>query len=304
MKKILITGATGSIGKKLVNKLSADGHQLTIFTRDINKAKEIVPEANEFVEWNYKHPEKWKSELEEKDIIIHLAGANLGDRRWNASFKEKAYNSRVLSTKNLVSAINSLKIKPQLFISPSAVGYYGDRGEELLTETSAPANDFLAKLCIDWENETAEVENSGIRRVSVRTGLVLSKNEGLIKKFYLPFKLFVGGPLGNGEQWFPWLHIDDIVNIYSHIIYNDNIKGPLNAASPGIVRMNEFANVLGKVLKRPSFFKVPKFALRIIAGELGEHAIDSQRISVEKLLNSGYKFKYGNLEEALTDLFK
>ena len=303
-KKILITGGTGSIGSKLVKKLVRRGDKVSLFTRDIRKAKKLVPDATEYIEWDYSYPEKWKYFLEHKDVIIHLAGLNLGSKRWNQEFKKKAYNSRIISTRNLIEAVKSVEQKPEAFICSSAVGYYGDRGEEILTEDSEPADDFLAKLCIDWEKEAAEVEKFGVRRVSIRTGLVLDKNEGLLKKFYLPFKMFIGGPLGNGNQWFPWLHIDDIVGIYIHAIDNENISGALNAASPGIVRMKEFTKQFGKALNRPSLFPVPEFMLKIVAGELGEHATDSQNVSVEKLLKSGYKFKFDNLESTLKDLLK
>ncbi len=303
-KKILITGATGSIGSRLTEKFFRRGDSVSVFTRNPTKAKKILPNASEFIEWDYSYPEKWKYFLDRKDVVIHLAGLNLSSKRWNDKFKKKAYESRIISTRNLIEAIETVEQKPKVFICSSAVGYYGDRGEELLKEDSNPADDFLAKLCIDWEKEAAEVDKSGVRRVSVRTGLVLSKGEGLLKKLYLPFKLFVGGPLGNGNQWFPWLHIDDIVGIYLHAIDNENISGVLNAASPGIVRMKEFTRQFGKILNRPSLFHVPKFAIKLVAGELGNHATDSQNISVEKLLECGYKFKFENLEAALKDLLE
>ena len=170
--------------------------------------------------------------------------------------------------------------------------------------TSSPGNDFLANLCKDWEKEAGKVEELGVRRVSIRTGLVLMKDEGVLKQMLLPFKLFIGGPLGNGRQWFPWIHVDDIVGIYLHAIDNLKVTGAINGASPGIVTMKEFAKQFGKVLNRPSLFPVPKFALKLVAGELGEYAVMSQRTSVEKILNAGYKFKFENLKEALRDILK
>lgn len=304
MKKIIITGATGAIGQRLVMKLFAGGNKITVFTRDPAKAKKIISEPVEFIEWDYDYPEKWKYFLEQKDAVVHLAGINLSSKRWNEKFKQLAYKSRVDSTKFLVEAIKTTEAKPKAFICASGVGIYGSHSEELLTEDSKPADDFLAMLCKDWETEAARVENSGVRRVSIRTGVGLSPGEGLMKKFTLQFKLFAGGPLGNGNQWFPWIHIDDIAGIYLHGIFNESIEGPLNAASPGIVRMKEFARVFGKVINRPSLFPVPEFILKLIAGELGERATDSQNISVDKLLRSGYKFKFENLEEALSDLLK
>jgi len=162
----------------------------------------------------------------------------------------------------------------------------------------------MAKICKDWEAEAQKVEQFGVRRISIRTGLVLVKDEGLLKQLYLPFKLFAGGPLAGGKQWFPWIHLDDIVRVYLLAVDNETITGAINAASPGIVRMKEFVRNLGKVLNRPSIFPIPKFAMKIVAGEVADYAVMSQRTSVEKIIKSGYKFKFEELEVALKDLLK
>jgi hypothetical protein len=303
MKKIVITGATGSIGRILMQKLIARKDEVIIFTRNTENARKKSPNTVKYVKWDYKNPEEWKDHLNGVDTVIHLAGANLSSKRWNEEFKKLAYDSRVLSTRNLVQAISFVEKKPKTFICASAVGYFGNRYDEILNEESLPGNDYMANLCKDWEAEAAKVEQFGVRRISVRTGLVLSKDEGVLKQLYLPFKLFVGGPLGNGRQWFPWIQIDDIVGIYLQAIDNADLTGAVNAASPGIVRMNEFAKTFGKVLHRPSLFKIPKFAMKIVAGEVADYAVMSQRISANKILNAGYKFKFENLEEALRDLF-
>ena len=303
MKKIVITGATGSIGRILMQKLIARKDEVIIFTRNTENARKKSPNTVKYVKWDYKNPEEWKDHLNGVDTVIHLAGANLSSKRWNEEFKKLAYDSRVLSTRNLVQAISFVEKKPKTFICASAVGYFGNRYDEILNEESLPGNDYMANLCKDWEAEAAKVEQFGVRRISVRTGLVLSKDEGVLKQLYLPYKLFVGGPLGNGRQWFPWIHIDDIVGIYLHAIDNADLTGAVNAASPGIVRMNEFAKTFGKVLHRPSLFKIPKFAMKIVAGEVADYAVMSQRTSVNKILNAGYKFKFESLEEALSNLF-
>ena len=303
MKKIVITGATGSIGRILMQKLIARKDEVIIFTRNIEKAKSEIPDAVRYVKWDYQKPDEWKDQLTGVDAVVHLAGANLSSKRWNEEFKKLAYDSRVLSTRNLVQAISFVEKKPKTFICASAVGYYGNRYDEVLSEESLPGNDFMANLCKDWEKEAEKVEELGVRRVSVRTGLVLSKDEGVLIQLYLPYKLFVGGPLGNGRQWFPWIQIDDIVGIYLQAIDNADLTGAVNAASPGIVRMNEFAKTFGKVLHRPSLFKIPKFAMKIVAGEVADYAVMSQRTSVNKILNAGYKFKFESLEEALSNLF-
>lgn len=308
MKKIIITGATGSIGRKLVKELTARGDEVTIFTRSPEKTENKIANVKKYVKWEYDNFNSWTDELNGVETVVHLAGANLGAKRWNDEYKKLAYDSRIISTRNLVEAIKSVEVKPKVFICASAVGIYGNRYDEILDETSEPGNDFLANLCKDWESEAAKVENLGVRRVCVRTGLVLYKNEGLMKKLVPSFKMFLGGWLGNGKQWFPWIHIDDIIGIYLHAIDNESADGGLNdavnAASPGIVANKEFSKTLGKVLSRPALLPVPKIALRIISGELGSYVTDSQRISVDKILNSGYKFKFENLEVALRNLLK
>ena len=302
--KILMTGATGSIGQYLVRELTTRGDEVTIFTRNPEKAGQKLPGVKKFVKWDYERLDEWVNDLHGTDAVVHLAGANLGAKRWNKEYKKLSYDSRIISTRNLVEAIKSVEQKPKVFICASAVGIYGNRYDEVLDENSSPGNDYLANLCNDWEKEVQKVEQFCVRRVSVRTGLVLMKDEGVLKQMLLPFKLFIGGPLGNGKQWFPWIHIDDIVGIYKHAINNENVAGAINGASPGIVRMKKFANTLGKVLKRPSLFPVPKSTLKLAVGELADYAVMSQRTSVEKILNAGYKFKFENMEAALRNLLK
>jgi uncharacterized protein (TIGR01777 family) len=304
MKRIVITGGTGLIGKKLADSLIDRGDEVIIFTRNAEKTKSIFPKAMECVEWNYQYPEQWKSKLENTDAVIHLAGINLFSKRWNDEFKRAVLESREISTKNLVEAIKSCTNKPEVFVSASGIGYYGDCGETVLNESSPKGNDFLSYVCEVWECESENVEASGVRSVQVRTGLVLSPKDGALKQMLPAFKLFAGGPLGDGKQWTSWLHIDDIVGIYLHAIDNKILSGAINAASPNPVRMNEFANTLGKVLKRSSLFPVPKFILRLIVGEAAEVVTASQRVDSEKLLKTGYQFKFKNLEAALLDLLK
>lgn len=304
MKKIIITGATGSIGKNLAQQLIARGDEVIIFTRNPDKAKEKIINAKRHVKWEYEKINAWLYDLNSVDVVVHLAGANLGAKRWNEYYKKLAYDSRIISTRNLVEAIKLVEQKPKVFICSSAVGIYGNRYDEILDENSSPGNDFMAHICKDWEKEAEKVEQFGVRRVSIRTGLVMQKNEGVLKKMLLPFKLFIGGPLGSGRQWFPWIHIDDIVGIYLHAIDDERISSAVNGASPGIITMKEFAKTLGKVLKRPSLLPVPKFVMKIAAGEVAEYAVMSQRTSVEKIIEAGYKFKFENLEKALKDLLK
>lgn len=302
MKRIIITGATGLIGRKLSQKLFEAGHQIIVFSRNASAAKNILKQDFVYIDWDYRKNDKWIESISSTDAIVHLAGINLFSKRWNKTFKEEILASRKETTKALVDAVKLSQAKPEVFVSASGVGYYGNCGDKLLDENSPAGNDFLAEVCKVWEAEAAEVEQCGVRRVSVRTGIVLSKEDGALKRMLLPFKLFVGGHLGNGKQWFPWIHIDDIVGIYFHAIENQNISGAVNAASSNICTMKEFAKTLGKVLHRPSLFPVPEFALKIAIGEAGEVVLMSQRVDVKKILASGYKFKFENLEEALRNL--
>jgi uncharacterized protein (TIGR01777 family) len=303
-KKIVITGATGLIGKKLVNALINRGDDVIVFSRDVKKAKSIFPKAKECIEWDYREPELWKNKLYNSDAVIHLAGINLFAKRWNNEFKNSLLESREISTRNLVDSIKSCNNKPKVFISASGIGYYGDCGDKILYEDSPSGNDFLSDVCKVWESEARKIEQFGVRSVQIRTGLVLSPEDGALKQMLPPFKFFIGGPLGNGKQWSSWLHIDDIVGIYLHTIDNANIFGAVNAASPNPVRMKEFAATLGKVLNRPSLFPVPKFMLKLVVGEAAEVVTASQRVDVKKLLNTGYKFKFEKFEDALRDLLK
>lgn len=304
MKRIIVTGATGLIGKKLVSSLRKNNYEVIVFSRNTKQAKLLLPDANKFVEWNYTNLNQWKSEIEGIYAIIHLAGVNLFEKRWNEKFKSQILESRELSTRKLVDAIRSTVKKPDVFISASGIGIYGNGSDKILDEQSTIGNDFLADVCKVWEDESQKVEAFGVRSVQIRTGLVLSNEDGALKQMLPAFKMFFGGPLGNGKQWSSWLHIDDIVAIYLHALENVSISGPINAVSPNPITMNEFAKALGKVLKRPSLFSVPKFMLKIIIGEAAEVVTGSQKVIPDKLIKNGYKFKFTKLEDALKDLLK
>lgn len=302
-KEIIITGASGLIGTNLSKALINRGDNVYILTRDINKTKNIIPGAADYIEWDYKNPDKWADYLNNKDSVIHLAGANISGKRWLNDYKEIILKSRELSTRKLVNVISSSPDKPQSFICASGVNYYGDSGDKLLIEEKKPGNDFLANVCKIWEDEAQNVEKAGVRRISIRTGIVLTSEEGALKKMLIPFKFFIGGPLGSGNQWFPWIHLDDIVNIYIYVLDNDVLSGAYNACSPKPVTMNEFAKTLGKIMNRPSFLKVPRFVLALALGEMADTITASLKVIPKKLLERGYKFKFENLKDALADLF-
>ena len=303
-KKIIVTGATGLIGTHICEELFNRGDLLTVFTRYPNKAKNKLPYANEYVEWNYRKPDEWKNHLSSKDAVIHLAGANLFAKRWTEDYKKKIIESRETSTRNFVKAIGEAEVKPKVFICASGVGYYGDSGDKVLPESSPPGNSFIAEVCKRWEGTASEVEKYNVRRVSVRTAIVLNKGYGTLEKMVLPFKFFVGGTLGSGEQWFPWIHIQDLIKIYLFALDNNEVNGAFNAASPNPARLKELTDEIGKILHRPSFFKVPGFALRIVLGEFADEVLASIRVVPEKLEQFNFNFRFANLRNALEDLLK
>jgi uncharacterized protein len=304
MQNVIITGATGFIGKRVVKRLYENNFNITIFTRGVDKGKAIFPYIEKIVEWDYKKPSLWEEHLKDKDAVIHLAGANISGKRWTPHYKKLIRESRIVSTRNLVKAMASSSSKPPVFISASGAGYYGDSGETEISENATAGTDFLAGIVKDWEHEAEAAQKHGIRTVTMRTGIVLSSEDGALKKMLLPFRFFVGGALGSGTQWFPWVHIDDVVEAYLFSLQNNNISGSVNVTAPQPVRMNEFAKAIGAVMKRPSFFKVPLWVLRIAVGEIADYLLYSQRLLPKKLLDQGFKFKYSEVKGALADLLK
>jgi len=303
LKKIVITGATGLIGRELCKSLFTRRDELTIFSTSVEKAKAVLPFAKEVVEWK-NYDKDYSVYLEGKDAVIHLAGASVAGKRWNQSYKKEIYDSRINTTRNLVSSIEKCEQKPEVFISASAIGFYGERKDSILSETSSAGNDFLSHVCIDWEKTSEQLEMLNVRRAIVRTGIVLSTDDGALKKMLLPFQLYVGGQLGNGKQGFSWIHLADIISLYLFLLDNKNLKGIFNAVSPQPVQMKIFAKTLGKVLHKPSLFPVPKFILKLVMGESASAILASQKVKPEALLKAGFKFNYEDLELALIDLLK
>jgi uncharacterized protein (TIGR01777 family) len=303
-KIILMTGATGLIGSHLSKVLLEKGYEIIVFTREKLKGKSIVSNAVEYVEWIYHKPEFWQDKFNNVYGVIHLAGASLAGKRFTESYKQKVMNSRKISTKNIVSAMSSVKNKPAVFVCASGVNYYGNSGDKPLTEESDSGDDFLANVCREWESEAAKSESFGIRRVSIRTSPVLSTEGGVLDPLLPLFKFYLGAALGNGKQWFPWIHLDDIINIYIEAVEDDKLSGPINAASPGYVRMNDFAKELGEAMHRPAVFKVPKFILRTVVGEAAGFITASMKVIPKKLEDAGFKFKYPLLKEALNTIIK
>lgn len=304
-KRIILTGATGLIGKKLISELSEKGYSVSVFTRNKNSAKSIFSDKIEVIEWDYTKPfENLIEIINGCHSIINLAGASIAGKRWNEEYKKLIYDSRIITARKIVEAISKCEVKPQSFFSSSAVGYYGLSSEELMTENSPSGDDYLAKVCLDWESSAMEAEKYGVRVVTIRTAVVLDKKEGAFKKLITPFKFFVGGHIGSGKQWFPWIHIDDLVNMYIFALENPDIKGGLNGSAPEQVRNREFCKTLGKLMGRPSLFPVPGFVLKIAIGEFATYLLTGRKIFPEKALKAGFKFKYNNLEKAFINLLK
>ncbi|MFY0696608.1 MAG: TIGR01777 family oxidoreductase [Balneola sp.] len=295
---ILITGGTGFIGKELRETLLKAGNNLVIITRNPKKYEDESASNQRFISWD----DDLASEMENVNVVINLAGENLFGQRWNEQVKESIYNSRIDSTRSLVEAMRSAEKKPSVFISASASGIYGDQGDTILTEEFEAANDFLASVCKDWEEESQKAGELGVRVVNPRIGIVLEEGGGALEKMIPPFKFFVGGPIGDGKQYMSWIHRSDLVKALVFPIENEKLDGAYNVCSPNPATMNEVAETLGDVMNRPSFFRVPKFALDIVLGEAAQPITGSIRMQPKKLQVTGFEFRFEELEEALADI--
>lgn len=289
--KILISGASGLIGKEVVSSLSEQGNQTIPLQRH---------PSPEIPYWDIENGIVELGTHQEIDVVIHLAGESIAEGRWNQQKKERIKNSRVKGTKLLAEFFTKTSYRPKVFISGSAIGYYGNRGEEKLSEKSQKGTGFLSDVCYQWEDATAELSQSGIRVASVRFGMVLSSKGGALKKMLLPFKIGFGGIIGDGKQYVSWVTIDDVVGIISHIIKNADLKGAINVVSPNPVTNHTFTKALGKVLNRPTLFPLPAFLAKILLGEMAQELLlSSTKVIPGKLQESGYTFKHATLENAL-----
>lgn len=298
--KILITGATGLIGKKLIPHLQALGHEVAILSRKMT----TIPGVKVFL-WDVYQQQIDKECLVGIDTVIHLAGEGIADKKWTNERKQQIIDSRILSAKLLYNTIKESKSPVKTFVSASAVGFYGDRGEEILTEQSDSGTGFLADCCVKWEEAANEGITLGIRVVKIRIGLILSKEDGALAAMEKPIKLFVGAPLGSGKQWMPWIHIDDIVNIFTKAAEDVEMVGAYNACAPFPVTNKLLTKSIAQKLSRPVWpFNVPTFALKALLGEMSILPLMSNNTMVKKLLNTGYKFAYVNLDDASENIYK
>ena len=296
---ILITGGTGFIGSALSRELSNSGHKVIIASRRKTPPK---LENIEIVRWDIQTP--LSSEIMSGiDAVINLAGESLISGRWTEKRKERIMSSRVNTTRLLVESMKNANPKPKVLISVSAVGYYGPHGDEYVTEDFPPASDFLAEVCKAWEKEALKAQELGVRVVITRFGVVLESDGGALSKMAIPFKFFLGGHLGSGQQWFSWVHREDLIGFMKYALENESVSGHFNLTSPQPVTNKEFCSALGKALNRPSWFHVPAFMIKLTLGEVGKVLLTGQRVLPEKALKAGYQFKYPEINEALMAIF-
>jgi len=297
--RILISGSTGLLGTSLSHRLESEGHEIVRLVRPETPGASGIAQAK-IVRWDTSSDQFDTTGAEGADALIHLAGASIADGRWNASRKNLLRTSRIDATRHLIAALSRLRRPPGVIVSASGIGYYGDRREEELTETSLPGKDFLAQLCTEWEMEASRGSQFGARVVLLRFGIILSGSGGALPRMALPFKFGAGGKLGSGRQWMSWLTLEEAVNMIHFALTHPALAGPANAVAPHPVRNAEFTRVLAKVLHRPALFPAPEFALRLALGEMADGLLlASQRVIPAKLAACGYQFLQTELEQAL-----
>jgi uncharacterized protein len=294
--KLVVTGATGFIGTALCARLLEQGHTLTLFTR--GSPRDAGTATKRWLHWTPGALREWGSVLDGVDGVINLAGEPIA-KKWTDATRRRIETSRIEGTNSLVQGIAKATSRPKFLISASAVGYYGPRGDEIVTEESPPGDDFLSRVCRNWEEEATKAEPLGLRVVRLRTGIVLGSGGGALAKMVVPFNFFAGGPLGSGQQWMSWIQLEDHVRLMLQVIENTQASGAINVTAPNPVRNKEFCQTLGKVLGRPCWAPVPGLALRLVLGEMAEMLLTGQRVIPAAAQKLGFQFRYPNLEEAL-----
>jgi uncharacterized protein (TIGR01777 family) len=293
--KIFITGGLGFIGTHLSEYFLKNGNRVIAVGRPAVQNR-ILHDRYTYLSADTTKSGAWQNRIAESDVVINLAGKSIF-KRWTESYKRQIYDSRILTTRNVVNALEDNK--RAILCSTSAVGFYGDRGDEVLNEESSPGNDFLSNLSVDWEKEALEATSGGVRVVIMRFGIILARDGGALSKMIPQFKFFAGGPTGSGEQWFPWMHLEDLMEAVKFSITHSEVEGPLNFCAPEPARNRHLANAIGEVLNRPSIMPAPAFMIRLVLGEFGNVLLGGQRTVPRKLLEYGFKFKYPDIKAAL-----
>ncbi|MCG9893630.1 MAG: TIGR01777 family oxidoreductase [Thermosynechococcaceae cyanobacterium MS004] len=300
--KVAVTGGTGFIGSRLVERLQAEGHQVLLLTRNPAQAQSKFPQA-EVVEYSPKVSGAWQQSISGCDGVINLAGEPLATR-WSDSIKQEVLESRTLGTQKIVEAIAQANSKPAVLVNASAVGYYGTSETTTFEETSAPGTDFLAQVCQGWEAAAEQVKASGARLAIIRIGIVLGAGGGVLARMMLPFQVFAGGPLGSGQQWVSWIHREDLITLILKALTDSSTAGVLNGTAPNPVRMSEFCQALGQVVNRPSWLPVPDFALELLLGEAAKLVLEGQRVLPQQTEATGFQFQYPTVKAALQQIIQ
>ncbi|MBC8159703.1 MAG: TIGR01777 family protein [Roseiflexaceae bacterium] len=303
-KRIVVTGATGLIGRGLCAALIGRGDQVVVFSRNPGAARDKVAGAAEYVAWDAAEDGAWASALDGADAVVNLGASSLFEQRWTDAFKREIRDSRVIGTRGIVGAIGRATRKPAVLVNASAVGIYGNRVHERLDESSSLGHDFLANVCREWEAEATKAAPLGTRVVLLRTGIVLDPGEGALKQLMLPFQFGIGGPVLPGTQWISWIHRADEVDLILQSLDDPGISGPLNATAPNPQTNAQFSRVLGVAMGRPSWIPVPGFAVRAVIGGASETVTNGQYVLPAKALAHGYRFRFENSEAALRDLLR
>ncbi len=302
LRRVIVTGATGLIGVALCRRLRERGWAPVIFSRDPKAARRRLPDAAATVAWQPQETGDWARHVDGAAAVVSLAGAPLFGQRWTARYKQTILDSRVVGTRGLLRAMAQATVKPRVFVSASAIGYYGWRDDTPLDESAPPGDDFLARVCQAWEAEARRAEVMGVRTAILRIGIVLDATGGALPLLSLPMRLFVGGPILPGDQWVSWLHMEDMVETLLLSLEDERARGPLNIVAPDPRRQRDFSRALGQALGRPAWLPIPRLALRVALGEFADTLITGQRVVPARLADLGYRFRFPTLEGALADL--
>ena len=303
--KIAISGATGFVGSRLVERLHTEGHRILVLTRNPTFAQKVFPSPAfpnlEIIAYTPTVSGTWQDAIAGCNGVVNLAGEPIAEGRWTPERKQEILNTRKLGTQKIVEAIAKANPRPSILVNTSAIGYYGTSETASFNEDSASGNDFLSQVCQEWEQEATKVKDTNVRLVILRFGIVLG-NGGALGKMITPFKLFAGGPIGSGQQWFSWIHLDDIVGLIIQSLTKSTMEGVYNATAPQPVRMNDLSTTMGNVMNRPSWLPVPGFAIEAILGDGAKVVLEGQQVLPKRTLESGFEYQYPNLQSALTQI--